>query len=78
MAFLLLEITSRDAYERFYKSIPEDEYYTIIQAVQGKDNDEFLEIGEKALALFGSIFNVFLCHGDVPSFSENMDLIVKL
>ena len=42
MAFLLLEITSRDAYERFYKSIPEDEYYTIIQAVQGKDNDEIL------------------------------------
>ena len=42
MAFLLLEITSRDAYERFYKSIPEDEYYTIIHAVQGKDNDEIL------------------------------------
>ena len=42
MAFLLLEITSRDAYERFYKSIPEEEYYTIIHAVQGKDNDEIL------------------------------------
>lgn len=42
MAFLILEISSRDAYERFYKSIPEEEYYTIIQTVQGKDNDELL------------------------------------